>query len=102
MQKLTFSVSRSKCNGRGKGSKCVFTPHEVLSGKGVVGSFCWDQVYRGIPVCRTRTITDHRLLRQPHGRQKGNDFFDRKASSRLGDLLNERYGWDAHTFVLKA
>ncbi|OSD05867.1 hypothetical protein PYCCODRAFT_1464573 [Trametes coccinea BRFM310] len=81
MQKLTFSVSRSKCNGRGKGSKCVFTPHEVLSGKGVVGSFCWDQ---------------------PHGRQKGNDFFDRKASSRLGDLLNERYGWDAHTFVLKA
>ncbi|KAI9058999.1 Aminomethyltransferase folate-binding domain-containing protein [Trametes sanguinea] len=75
-------LDNTRTNGKsGKsGSKRVFVPPEKISepGKALV-PFSWDK---------------------PHGRQKGNNYFDRKASSRLGELLNERYGWNSSTFVM--
>ncbi|KAJ2975078.1 hypothetical protein NUW54_g11787 [Trametes sanguinea] len=83
MRKIGFAVttSRSQRKGRSNGSMRVFIPGDGVSDKPQVTAFSWDH---------------------PHGRQKDNDHFDRKATSRLRKLLSERYGWDADTFFLKA
>ncbi|KAL7278385.1 hypothetical protein ACG7TL_008365 [Trametes sanguinea] len=82
MRKIGFAVttSRSQRKGRSNGSMRVFIPGDGVSDKPQVTAFSWDH---------------------PHGRQKDNDHFDRKATSRLRKLLSERYGWDADTFFVK-
>ncbi|CDO76883.1 hypothetical protein BN946_scf184903.g4 [Trametes cinnabarina] len=79
MLSLRSEISPIRNGGKGSGLKCVFTPPASLCDKPAV-PFKWDE---------------------PHGQQKGNGQFDRKASSRLGRLLARKYGWDGNTVFVK-
>ncbi|KAL7282350.1 hypothetical protein PYCCODRAFT_1468833 [Trametes coccinea BRFM310] len=79
MQSLGFEIAPYQNGRKGNGSRRVFTPPVSLRDK-PAASFTWDE---------------------PHGQQKGKGRFDRKAASRLGGLLAQKYGWDASTFFVQ-
>ncbi|KAL7278113.1 hypothetical protein ACG7TL_008084 [Trametes sanguinea] len=79
MQSLGFEIAPYQNGRKGNGSRRVFTPPASLRDK-PAASFTWDE---------------------PHGQQKSKGRFDRKAASRLGGLLAQKYGWDASTFFVQ-